>query len=141
MDRTVSVKCLGREFHLSFSMAVLFDVTEKYDNVPKAVESISNDTQEAFDSTIWLFSKLANEGELCRRLHGYDPMQMINENDLKAEINPRISPAEYEPIRKAVADAIVLGYKNEVDAGPEEIDEGLAELSKKKRHPWGFGRR
>ena len=128
MDRMVTSVIDGVEYTLNFSMEVMFDMTDKFGNLREALDAISADNKEAFEAVRWLFVKMANDGELCRREAGYDHRPMIREED----ISLRTTPWKYVLMKSAVVAAINQGYFRESADENQEVDVGLEELRAKK---------
>lgn len=129
MDRIIKTTIAGIERQLCYSVSVMFDMTDKYGNIQKALDIIQNDGRDSFDAVKWFAIKMANEGELCRRDAGYDPLPMVTEKD----ISPHMAPIDYAVLRAAVVDAIGIGYRRDIDDDEEEEkDLGLEELTEKK---------
>lgn len=128
MDRMVTAVIAGKERCLNYSVEVMFDMAEKFGTIQPALEAVQEDGREAFEVVRWFAVKMANDGELCRREAGYDPLPLVQESD----ISPRMSPYEYETLRAAVVDAIGAGYRREIEDENSERDLGLEELKAKK---------
>lgn len=128
MDNKVKLRFLGEERELNYSVAVMFDAVEKFDNVARMLDVIQRNTKEGFEAVRWLAVQLVNDGELCRREEGYDKLPMVREKDFPL----RMGPADYEMIRAAVIAAITAGYKRDLTSEEEERDLGLEELESKK---------
>lgn len=128
MDRMRIAVIKGEERELNYSVAVMFDMAEKFGNIRNAMDIISKDSMEGFEAVRWFAVKMANDAELCRRDAGYDHLPMLNDKD----ITPRIRPVDYELLKGAVVDAITLGYVRELKKEDEETDLGLEELDAKK---------
>lgn len=130
MDRMTKAVINGTERNLNYSVAVMFDMTDKFGNIRAALETIAEESKEGFDALRWFAVAMANDGELCRRELGYDPRPMMEESDLSMRT---MSPLEYASLQGAVVEAINRGYLREVTDGEEqEIDLGLEELQAKK---------
>lgn len=129
MDRITEVVIGGVKYHLNYSIAVMFDVVDKYGNINAAFDILAPDNRESFEALRWFFVKMANDAELCRRAAGYDRGPMLEEKD----ITLRMSPLDYALMKAAVIDAVNRGYMREVEAGDDQdIDLGLEELRAKK---------
>lgn len=127
MDNMITAMINGEERPLNYSIEIMFKVNEKYGGVNQALDAIEGDTRESIQELRWFAVELANDGELCRREAGLDHRAMLTMDD----ISMRMNPLDYIVLKKAVVDAIVFGYRREVDSA-EEIDLGLAELNEKK---------
>lgn len=118
----------GNKFYLHYSMAVLFDVVEKFGGIQTALEAMETNDKAAFETVRWFAVRMANDAELCRRAMGYDKSKIISEDDLTA----LVSPFEFSQIYEAVVTAIEKGYARNAENDDEEVDLGLAELNEKK---------
>ena len=117
----------GEERPLNYSIEIMFKVNEKYGGVNQALNALEGDTPESVQAIRWFAVELANDGELCRREAGQDHRKMLTLED----ISMRMKPLDYMLLKNAVVNAIVAGYRREVDSG-EDVDLGLAELNEKK---------
>lgn len=128
MDRMTKITINGIERCLNFSIEIMFDVNDKFGGVQSLLDVLTKKDREAIAAVRWCAVRLINDGELCRRESGYDPLPMMNEKDISARMNP----ADFETVRAAVVAAITAGFKREVTAENEERDLGLEELNAKK---------
>ena len=130
MDRMVKTNIAGLERYLHYSMDVLFDVRDKYGSLDSLLDIIEKDDREAFEALTWITVRMANDGELCRRMQGYDHNEILKDED----VNTLMSPYEYMALKNAVATAVHYGYQREIpDDEQKEIDLGLQELEEKNR--------
>lgn len=127
MDNMITAVINGEERPLNYSIEIMFKVNEKFGGVNQALSAIEGDTLESVQNVRWFAVELANDGELCRREAGSDHRKMLTIDD----ISMRMTPLEYVTLKKSVVNAIVAGYRREVDSS-EEVDLGLAELHEKK---------
>ena len=73
---------------------------------------------------------MANDGELCRRDAGYDPMPLIDEDS----VTVRMSPKAFSGLKDAIVEAIRRGYETEVaNSNGQFVDLGLQELERKNQ--------
>lgn len=128
MDRIVKAMIKGQERALNYSVEVMFAMMEKYGSIKTALELMEKNDKEGFEAVRWFAVAMANDGELCRREEGQEPLPMVKEKD----VSIRMKPLEYKALREAVTEAIVLGYQREAEDPEEETDLGLAELEAKK---------
>jgi len=133
MDKLVPVVINGDAHYLNYSIEVMFDVNDKYGGIREALELMSGDKRESFEVVRWFLVHMANDGELCRRMHGYDNGPMLEEKD----VSLRISPLEYATLKSAVVDAINRGYLRETADPNQEVDLGLEEIRSKKTEAGG----
>lgn len=127
MDNMVTAVINGEERPLNYSVEIMFKVNEKFGGVKDALNAVESETREGAESVFWLLAELVNDGELCRREKGLEPMKMIRAEDFSL----RMQPLEYIRLKDTVIQAIGAGYKRETDSN-EEVDLGLAELNEKK---------
>lgn len=127
MDNMITAVINGEERPLNYSIEIMFKVNEKYGGVNQALNALEGDTPESVQAVRWFAVELANDGELCRREAGQDHRKMLTLED----ISMRMKPLDYMLLKNAVVNAIVAGYRREVDSG-EDVDLGLAELNEKK---------
>ena len=128
MDRMTTAVICGRNHELNYSIEVMFNMREKFGTIQNALNILSQDDMQSFEATRWFAVQMANDAELCRRESGYDHQPMITDQD----ISMRMSPLEYEELKAAVVQAIMLGYKRELTEEDGETDLGLEELRAKK---------
>ena len=129
MDKMVLAEINGRQYPLHYSVDVMFEALDRFKDINTALDVISGDGIAAFEATQWLAVKLANDGELCRREAGYEPVAMLQASD----ITTRMTPIAFAALKSAVVDAILVGYGREVsDETGQERDLGLEELEAKK---------
>ena len=127
MDNKITAAINGEERPLNYSVEIMFKVNEKFGGVNQALTAIDGDTLESIQNVRWFAVELANDGELCRREAGYDHRKMLTIDD----ISMRMSPLDYVILKNSVVNAIVAGYKREINSN-DEVDLGLAELHEKK---------
>ena len=127
MDKMITTKIGGKTRFLNYSVAVMFDMHDKFGTIQDALDLIAQDGRKSFEAVKWFAVQMANDAELCRRDEGYKPAPMTKESD----ISIRMSPLDYEELKSAVIDAITLGYHRETK-NEDETDLGLAELQRKK---------
>lgn len=127
MDYMTTAMIGGEERPLNYSVEIMFKVNEKYGGINKALSIIESDTPESVQAVRWFAAEMANDGELCRREAGFEHKKMLAIDD----ISMRMRPIDYALLKNSVVNAIVAGYRREVDSA-EEMDIGLAELNEKK---------
>ena len=128
MDKMIYANIKGEKRPLNYSIAVMFEVLERYGNINAALNIIAADGPESFEAVRWLAVCMANDAELCRREEGYDAEPMLKEEELTL----RMRPTDFNELRDAVVEAITLGYTREIVYEEAEVDLGLAELNAKK---------
>ena len=116
----------GREYHLLFNGAALFDVYDQFGAEGSILDPIKGNGREDFEAVCWYLEELATQGELYRRHQGYDPLPVPT-----AELFETVlSPLDVPLARAAIHAAIAAGFDRE-EGKPREIDKGLLELEKK----------
>lgn len=128
MDRVVQVVIKENAYTLNYSVAVMFNMTDKFGTIQKALDALAQGGKAGFEALQWFLLKLAEDGELARREMGYESAAFLQIED----ISPRMKPLEYEELKGAVVAAITMGYQREVEEDDGEIDLGLQELNEKK---------
>jgi len=128
MDRVVAVRIKGLDRVLNYSVEVMFDVIDKYENIQNALKLLEQNNKESFEVLRWLAVKMANDGELCRREAGLDKNPIVKD----ADISLRMKPLEYEELKVAVIEAITQGYRREVVDPNEYYDAEFLEYEAKK---------
>lgn len=127
--KAAKIKVAGAEYYLALDGEAMFQIRDTYGSSTLLVEALEPDTREAFEATCAAAAILAERGELIRRRLGYEPGAIPERDDFAL----LVSPHEIVKLKKAVCDAISLGYGREVEPpGGDEYDEGLAELTQKK---------
>lgn len=125
---TNCVTFAGEEIPLNYSIEVMFGAEEKFGGITNAMETIGNGGIEGFEALRWLFVRMANDGELCRREAGREPRPLLEEKD----VSPRMSPKLFAELQRAVTEAVRRGYETEIaNSKGQFIDLGLLELERK----------
>lgn len=127
MDHMVLATINGEDRWLNFSVAVMFDMNDRYGNLEKALNALEGNGKDGFEAVRWFAIQMANDAELCRRDQGYDPHPMLSE----ADISIRMQPLAYAMLKSAIVEAITQGFQRETST-KGEIDLGLEELRAKK---------
>ena len=124
------IEIKGKEYNLVYNGFAMFALKEFYaDGINDALNA---NTMESYEFVCHAVAIMSEQGELARRYLGYDKADFISYDAIK-ECSVIWSPLDAIRIKTAVIQAITRGYEREVkpDEG-KEIDEGLAELDKKK---------
>lgn len=130
MDRMTSATIGDKKVFFNFSMAVMFDMMDKFKSLECALNAVESDNRDGYEAVIWFAVHMAEDAELCRRNLGYSPKTFLSEDDISLR---KLRPLEYAELREAVVNAITLGYNRELPgAEDEERDLGLEELQAKK---------
>lgn len=117
----------GQTFHLCLNGAALFDIYDKFGTKGFVTDHIKGNSRKSLENTCWVLAKLAEQGELVRRYQGHDHGTFPTEQMFRATL----SPLKVVEARKAIGEAVALGFRREEEDEEEEIDLGLAELQKK----------
>ena len=127
--KAAKIDVAGTTYYLVMDGEAMFTIRDIYGGTRLMLEKMEQDTRESFIETCNAAAILAERGELVRRRLGYEPGH-IPERDDFALLLP---PAEIVTLKKAIANAISIGYGREIPTpGGGEIDEGLEELNQKK---------
>lgn len=127
MDKMYFAPIKGKFRPLNFSIDVMFDAAEKYGSMADAFDLIEKENRDGLNAIRWFILRMANDAELVRRQEGYDPEEILKDEDVKIE-----SPAYYAIYKNAVLEAIRIGYTREVEDPKQEVDLVLQELNAKK---------
>lgn len=125
--KTVDFYFQGRTLHLFLNGAALFDYYETFGSDQEMVERIAGVSKASFRCTCWCLWKLSEQGELARRLQGYDHENYYTAQQLAA----LMEPLDVTRARQAIGRAVRLGFSMEHDPKREYEDLGLLELQKK----------
>ncbi len=107
---------------LEYTVSVMFDAAEKYNTVGNMLETIQRDDKEGFEALRWAVVRMANEAAICDgREERYD----------EAAITTSMKPVELIELRNRAAEAIAIGYGQEIKEKEGDRDLGLEELQKK----------
>lgn len=117
------------EYWLVYTADAYFTLNERFGT--DFCDKIRPATREAYDLAVGCLCVLAEQGELCRRFMGYDPLPFLTEN----EVRRTVLPDGIASVKDAVIGAVLAGLRIEVEdeSTPknEPIDIGLREFEKK----------
>ena len=117
--KAAKITVAGTTYFLVMDGEAMFTIRDIYGGTRLMLEKIEQDTREGFLETCNAAAILAERGELVRRRLGYEPGRIPERDDFA--------------LKRAIANAIKLGYGREITApGDDEVDEGLEELNQKK---------
>lgn len=120
----------GTTYFLVMDGEAMFTIRDIYGGTRLMLEKMEQDTREGFLETCNAAAILAERGELVRRRLGYEPGRIPERDDFAL----LTQPYEIVPLKRAIANAIKLGYGREITApGDDEVDEGLEELNQKNK--------
>lgn len=117
----------GKKYCLILNGTAMFELEELFGGFEKVIESIDFQNPDGRKNLYHAAQILMEQGELIRRLHGYDKQPIL---DVKM-IETLAMPYDLISLRVAVISAISRGLNREVKDKEEEIDIGLQELQKK----------
>ena len=114
--KAAKITVAGTTYFLVMDGEAMFTIRDIYGGTRLMLEKMEQDTREGFLETCNADAILAERGELVR-----DDFALLTQ------------PYEIVPLKRAIANAIKLGYGREITApGDDEVDEGLEELNQKK---------
>lgn len=125
--KAVKITLGGQEYHLLFNGAAMFATDDAFGSGGKILDVIGGNGKESFDALCKAVSILGEQGELARRALGYDKGEIPSEETVKA----LASPVDSVVLKRAVLNAITIGYGREVRSD-EPTDLGLVELERKQ---------
>lgn len=117
---------------LSFTAGALFKIYEKYGYTSSIVSTLELDkgTEKGWNNTCWLYVLFAQQGAAQLRSLYLDAPPLITYDQLRTQA----SPADMAEIRKAVFDALELGFlRDRKPTEEEEQDMVLLELEERKK--------
>ena len=120
-----SIKVGKYEMNLLYNGNAYFELKDRWgDEIVSTLSGQNGNPMECLADTLYT---MAREGELVRRLNGYDKQPIPSKEYIKITLKVK----DFYPTVEAVMQAINDGLKTESDVD-EEVDEGLLELQKKK---------
>ena len=127
--KAAKITVAGTTYFLVMDGEAMFTIRDIYGGTRLMLDKMEQDTREGFLETCNAAAILAERGELVRRRLGYEPGRIPERDDFAL----LTQPYEIVPLKRAIANAIKLGYGREITApGDDEVDEGLEELNQKK---------
>lgn len=124
--KAVKITLADQEYCLIYNGSAMFEIDELLAG-ENLFEAIQETGKRAFGLICKIIAILSEQGELTRRALGYSPEEMLTED--KAGV--LASPVDINVCRKAILNAVMIGYGREIE-GKEDIDVGLLELEQKK---------
>lgn len=119
----------GEDHWLVYTADAYFTINERYGT--DFVEKLRPMTRDAYDIAVGCLVILAEQGELCRRYMGHDPLPMLTEEDIRRTV----LPDGIAPVKDAVYEAVLRGMRIEAEdengKKSEPVDIGLLEYEKK----------
>ena len=132
----------GGTYHLYLNGVGLFDIYKKFGQEKNLLDLIEPVTREGYEATVWILCELSAQGELYRRLQGYDPQPPLEYLKVLTQLQPHELPA----VKKAVTEAIMEGFLRDhpdtegYDPWLDEIDEANGVKKKASARPSIFER-
>jgi hypothetical protein len=123
--KAIKINLAGNEYYLYFNANAMFALDEIAESFIK--ETMPN-TKEAFTLLCKGIFILIEQGELTRRYFGHD----AREYPSAEQIESMITPAEIPSIKKDLANAIALGFGQEIVDKEQEVDLVLQQINQKK---------
>lgn len=125
--KTVDFELNGKVFPLFWNAAALFAAWDRFGDKGDMMDHFTGNTEESWNSTVWMIVKLAQQGEAWRRYSGEDPQPMLTVE----EVQRTACPMDVIRMRAAIREAYFKAFERETASEEEEIDLGLLELQKK----------
>ena len=134
--KAAKITVAGTTCFLVMDGEAMFTIRDIYGGTRLMLEKMEQDTREGFLETCNAAAILAERGELVRRRLGYEPGRIPERDDFAL----LTQPYEIVPLKRAIANAIKLGYGREIFTEEHDLimtnsvtlDEGLEELNQKK---------
>lgn len=114
--RTTKITLGGNEYTLCFSVRVVRDCTERYGDVNKIYDAMSEGKEyQQLDEVLWLLSRMMDAGYRYDKSMGNEPVKPLSLDDLydKLDIN------DLAGLQNAVVKAVVEGQAQNVIAKPK----------------------
>ncbi len=105
--KAAKITVAGTTYFLVMDGEAMFTIRDIYGGTRLMLEKMEQDTREGFLETCNAAAILAERGELVRRRLGYEPGRIPERDDFAL----LTQPYEIVPLKRAIANAIKLGYK------------------------------
>ena len=125
--KAVEITLVGQQYYLTFNGVAMFAFEDAFGGSNTYLEKAGIAGREGFEAVCEAAAILAEQGELARRVLGYDRGPLPDKNFFLA----CATPADMILLRQAVLNAIVAGYGRQVES-EDDTDLGLLELEQKK---------
>lgn len=119
----IELELRGGTYHLYLNGTALFDIYGKFGQVRNLLDLVEPFTREGYEATIWILCELSTQGELYRRLQGYEKAEPLN----YLKTLTQVQPYEIPGIKAAVIEALREGFIRE-HASAEAYDPWLDEI-------------
>ena len=110
--KAAKITVAGTTYFLVMDGEAMFTIRDIYGGTRLMLEKLEQDTREGFLETCNAAAILAERGELARRRLGYEPGRIPERDDFAL----LTQPYEIVPLKRAIANAIKLGYGREITA-------------------------
>ncbi len=118
----------GKTNYLAYNGDAMFDIQDMFGSAEELLEVIAPNTKAAFADLCKAVAVLAEQGELARRDLGHDPGRIYTAE----EVQRFAMPEDIINMKKAIPQAITLGFGREVEEENNEVDLTLVEIGQKK---------
>ena len=125
--KSVKIELGGREYYLFFNAEAMFGMNKLCGSANELIQTIFPETSEAYGILCKSLVLLSEQGELARRVLGYDKRPMLTEEQART----LVQPIETLPLKMAVVSAVTIGYGREVEDSDGVVDLVLQEIEKK----------
>lgn len=117
----------GSDYTLCYTGDAMFDIN-KIIGDEDTTESLIPETKEGFYRLCKAAAIMSEQGELARRYLGYEPSEMMDEEQIRL----LLPPTERVKLYNAVMAAIVLGCDREIKEKNKEVNLTRQKMLKKK---------
>ena len=120
---------IGEKVHyLTYNGEAMFEIQDTFGSAEGLLEAVGANTKEAFVALCKAVSVLAEQGELARRDLGHGPERLYTAE----EFQRFAMPEDIVSMKRAIPQAITLGFGREVVTENDEVDLVLADIGQKK---------
>lgn len=117
--RTTKLNLGGTEYTLCFSARVVRDCTERYGDVNKVFDAMSEGEQyQQLDEVFWLLSRLMDAGARYDRRMGLNPPAPLTLDDLYDTLDIN----DLTGLQTAVVNSVISGQQQSVKARPKNSE-------------------
>lgn len=115
--RTNTITINGKEYLLCFSVRVIRDCTERYGDMGKIGEALSDkDPVKGLDEAIWLLQRMMDAGSRYAKIEGLENPEPLSCDGLY----DCCGLDEYVPLKSKVMETIVGGQKAGIEVEPSK---------------------
>lgn len=121
----------GAKRDLSCTANAIFTLYDEYGYSADIVEDLHlcENTEEGWKNTCYCYALFAAQGELQRRLMGYEPQKMITMEDVRLMTAPTEAPG----VKRAVIECLNQGFTRDAAPKDEEIDLVLMDIETREK--------